>query len=383
MNTYIKTTAASVALVAVLLAPVSPGAITSGGIQSGASVAYAAETGQQLADGVYSLDYWFLKLNTDQVSVMQDYVVTPAKLIVENDKLTVEVTLKQSKEIIGFQINTGNGLVTPETVAENELANTRVVAFEIDDLDEKLEGWVKIYWQVSPTFLYDHEYDVELQLDVDSIEEWQEEQEPTEPVDPELPVEPELPEQPEPGTEEPVAPSPDFTDLTNHWAKSAIEQAVSKGIVNGYEDNTFRPNGQVSRAEFVAMLGRALPTTEDTYTYASFSDEQDIPAWVEPYLAPIAGAGIIGGYEDGTFRPSQRITRAELAVIIARAHQLETSPDAALTFADASDIPTWARAEVAAAHAAGLMNGREGNVFAPQVFATRAEAVSLILSLSN
>ncbi|MFS0723166.1 S-layer homology domain-containing protein [Paenibacillus sp. 1P07SE] len=382
MNTYIKTTAASVALMAVLLTPVSPGAAISGTNQQGPSIAYAAETGQQLADGVYSLDYTFLKHNTDQVSVMQDYVVTPGKLIVQNGKLTVEVTLKQSKEIIGFKIDTGNGLATPETVVENEQANTRVVSFEVDDLSEKLEGWVKIYWQVSPTFLYDHEYKVELQLDKDSIEEWQGEQEPTEPVDPE-PEQPTQPEQPAPGPEEPVAPSPDFTDLTNHWAKSAIEQAVSKGIVNGYEDNTFRPNGQVSRAEFVAMLGRALPANEEPSTYASFSDEQDIPAWVEPYLAPIAGAGIIGGYEDGTFRPAQRITRAELAVIIVRAHQLQTTPDATLTFADAADIPDWARAEVAAAHAAGLMNGREGNVFAPHVLATRAEAVSLILSLSN
>lgn len=174
------------------------------------------------------------------------------------------------------------------------------------------------------------------------------------------------------------APAPKFIDTDTHWAASLIEQAAKLGIVQGYEDQTFRPNGKVTRAEFAAMLGRALKWEQRTD--ADFADKDTIPQWARPYVSGAAGAGIIQGYEDGTFRPALEITRTELVVMIVRALALDVDPQAKASFADADRIPAWAEPYVAAAYDAGLIQGRGDGKFAPNDPATRAEAVKLILA---
>src|SRR5690606_29410011 len=87
------------------------------------------------------------------------------------------------------------------------------------------------------------------------------------------------------------------------------------------------------------------------------------------------------GYEDGTFRPSALITRAELATMLARALGLAHGHSGATTFADDDEIPSWARGAVSVLQENGLLNGRGDNRFAPNEPATRAEAVVLLLSM--
>lgn len=173
-----------------------------------------------------------------------------------------------------------------------------------------------------------------------------------------------------------------LTDVSAHWAAASIAEAVKRGIVTGYDDGTFRPDGQVTRAEFAAMLSRAL-NLEGVGEGLTFADSDRIPAWAKPFVAQAVRAGIIKGYDDHKFRPERNMSRAEVAVMIVRALELPTDPNAALTFADADQIPAWARPQVAAAYEAGLMQGRGGNRFAPQANATRAEAVALILAMLN
>ncbi|MEC0249184.1 S-layer homology domain-containing protein, partial [Paenibacillus chitinolyticus] len=84
-------------------------------------------------------------------------------------------------------------------------------------------------------------------------------------------------------------------------------------------------------------------------------------------------------YEDGTFRPGADITRAEMAVMAARALKLPAEPTAQTGFADDGDIPVWARGYIGAAAGMGLVAGREGGIFAPGDPASRAEAVTLLL----
>ncbi|ACT03722.1 S-layer homology domain-containing protein [Paenibacillus sp. JDR-2] len=176
--------------------------------------------------------------------------------------------------------------------------------------------------------------------------------------------------------------SREFTDVAaGFWAKDAITRAAQMGFVNGYPDGTFKPLKQVTRAEFVTMLARALelPVAEQQGT--DFKDNERIGNWAKPSIASGVAAGWIKGFEDGTFRPDLPITRAEMTVIVVRALKLDTAQDGQLAFADAASIPSWAKDAVAAAVKAGLVNGRGSNKFVPSDSANRAEAVTLILRM--
>lgn len=186
-----------------------------------------------------------------------------------------------------------------------------------------------------------------------------------------------------PGGKDPETPTPDIvlTDVDGHWASEAIQKAVKLKFINGYTDHSFRPNASVTRAEFAAMLARALQLEEKGD--ADFADIGMIPAWARPYIASVVNAGITSGFEDNTYRPAQAITRAEVAAMIVRAKKLPLESNAELSFKDADQIPNWAKPYVAAAFKAKLLQGREGGIFAPADQATRAEAATMILALLN
>ncbi|OZQ70038.1 hypothetical protein CA596_24380 [Paenibacillus odorifer] len=173
---------------------------------------------------------------------------------------------------------------------------------------------------------------------------------------------------------------PSLTDTGSHWAAAAIEKAVAGGFVSGYPDNTFRPNQKVNRVEFITMLARALQLPDSGNT-SSFKDSAKIPAWAKSFVAQAVALQIISGYDDGTFRPTQELTRTELAVMVVRALGITVDPKATLTFNDAKDVPAWAVPYIAAAADAGIVNGIGQNRFAPNQVASRAEAVTIILNL--
>src|SRR5690606_13346385 len=135
---------------------------------------------------------------------------------------------------------------------------------------------------------------------------------------------------------------PKFTDITEHWAKDAIEEAVARRIVNGYPDGTFRPEAIVTRSEFTVMMGRLLKAAGELNQSGelSFKDAASIPDWAMPYVADGVAKGYITGYGDHTFKPNGKITRLELVAMIVRAIGLPAS-DKELKFADASEIPAW------------------------------------------
>ncbi len=171
-----------------------------------------------------------------------------------------------------------------------------------------------------------------------------------------------------------------FTDTMNHWAKKSIEQAVKAGFVKGYDNGQFKPEKTVSRSEFAAMLARALNLKADS-NVLNFKDAAQIPDWAKDDIAKVFVAGIISGYNDQTFRPSAEITRAEMAVMAVRALGLALQDGSSLTFADTAQIPNWARSYVEAAFEADIVKGRSHNKYAPAATATRAEAVVIILKM--
>ncbi len=172
-----------------------------------------------------------------------------------------------------------------------------------------------------------------------------------------------------------------ITDIDKHWGYRYIDRLVGMGIISGYEDGTFRPEKTISRAEFAAIIAKARGLTLDSQAALTFSDAAAVPEWARPAIAAAVKAGVISGYEDNTFRPERQITRTELATMIVRAMKISPAASPELTFSDAGDIPVWARGYVATAVEQGIIAGRSGNNFGAQDNATRAEAATMVIKM--
>jgi hypothetical protein len=175
-----------------------------------------------------------------------------------------------------------------------------------------------------------------------------------------------------------------FNDIASHWAESNIELLTSKLIVEGMTDTTFEPDRNLTRAEFVALATRSfglVDVNDGTY----FSDVGR-GSWYSGMIAAAAKAGIINGYEDDTFRPNAPITREELAAIIVRAYRYaggSVNVDAAEQtkllsgWSDANEI-VWGQAEVAKAISAGFIQGMTDSTLETYGSATRAQTVTML-----
>ena len=125
-----------------------------------------------------------------------------------------------------------------------------------------------------------------------------------------------------------------FSDVTStHWAANYIGYMEQFGIVRGYNDGTFRPNAPITRAEFAAICCRFEQLTDGT---AAFTD---VPAshWAAKSIAYAATRGWVTGYADGTFKPGNNITRAEVAAVTCRL--LERSADKEYIRAHLKELP--------------------------------------------
>ena len=111
-----------------------------------------------------------------------------------------------------------------------------------------------------------------------------------------------------------------FPDVANHWSKDAVNDMASRLIVKGVDEAHYNPNAAITRAEFAAIIVRALglPENGKTVPYGDVKSSD----WFIGAVAKAQEYGIIKGYEDGTFRPSKTITRVEAMAMIARAMKL-------------------------------------------------------------
>lgn len=149
------------------------------------------------------------------------------------------------------------------------------------------------------------------------------------------------------------APGTTFTDVKNHANKTAIEALASRGIINGMSKDTFAPNKTMTRAEFAAIVTRALGLpAKDTKAFT------DVPSskWYAGYIGAANSSGIVNGVGSGKFNPDGTITRQEAAVMVARAAKLcglDTEMDAGATkdvlaqFGDYRSVASWAKESLA------------------------------------
>lgn len=180
----------------------------------------------------------------------------------------------------------------------------------------------------------------------------------------------------------PANPAAGFPDLAGHPANAEIVKAVELGVVLGYEDGMFRPDGGVTRAEFATMLMRALnPPNEGAPL--GFHDLNSIGDWAVTPVRQAVSLGIVNGYDDGTFRPHAGITHAEMIAMVIRASGLPTEEMGKTDFADDAEIPGWAKPSASKAQETGIIivGGLPEARFAPQAPTTRAEAASAIVRM--
>ncbi|WP_312123970.1 InlB B-repeat-containing protein [Lysinibacillus boronitolerans] len=162
-----------------------------------------------------------------------------------------------------------------------------------------------------------------------------------------------------------------FEDIENHWAQDMIEALATQGIIKGYEDGTFRPNESISRQHVASLFTRAFEF-EVIRPTAAFSDVAPNHMYYDAIMT-LQQAGIIDG-ADGAFRPTDNITRAQLAKILANTLQLKSEGKSSFKDVDSNH---WSVGYIAALERAEITLGDNGK-FHPEASVTRAQLAVFI-----
>lgn len=174
-----------------------------------------------------------------------------------------------------------------------------------------------------------------------------------------------------------------FTDITGHWAENEIRELAKDGVINGKSETEYAPEDSMSRAEFAALIRRALGLNASLYR-DGFGDVAS-NAWYANEIQAIADANIMNGDADGSFRPNDSISREEMAKVLVNAYKIKTGTSeigsAELSYTDNAEIAVWAAEYVSQAGELGLIKGMDDGSFAPKSSMTRAQGAAVIYRL--
>lgn len=174
-----------------------------------------------------------------------------------------------------------------------------------------------------------------------------------------------------------------FSDLKpNDWFYANVNNLIALRVVDGYSDGTFKPNKNITRAEFCKVILSALKGLSTTNTASSFKDIES--HWAQGYILKAQALGIVNGYADGEFRPNNNISRAEIAKIIFTARSLTSTAtagaaDSSGSFKDCTGH--WAENYIGSLRSTNIISGYQDMTFRPQNYATRAEVCKIIASM--
>lgn len=176
-------------------------------------------------------------------------------------------------------------------------------------------------------------------------------------------------------TEKPIErPTVKLSDISGHWAENDIVKLTELGAVSGYQDGSFKPNNSITRAEFISIVVRALGLEQKGKKV--FSDTQS--HWAKDVIATAYEHGIIQGYNETTFGVNDLITREQMAVIIVKALDIKSGDG--INFIDHENISSWAVDAIQKATSKRIISGYPNGSFQPKNFATRAEAIKVIVN---
>lgn len=172
-----------------------------------------------------------------------------------------------------------------------------------------------------------------------------------------------------------------YSDIASSWAAEDINLLADMGIVTGNPDGTFRPDNQITRAEIVTILVRMYDLDSDNMMI--FDDTKD--HWANGYISIAAALGYVNGFDAQHFGPDEQLTREQMAVMVARIAELkeDTSGSNPLSFSDKDGISSWALNAVTAVFQNGVISGYPDGTFRPTAEITRAEACHMIVNLMN
>jgi len=176
-----------------------------------------------------------------------------------------------------------------------------------------------------------------------------------------------------------------FSDLpSNHWAYEVVGELCQKGIIGGYPDGTFKPDNNITRAEFAKIIVKAKGLSEIKPDQPTFSDVTP-ESWCYGVVEAAAKDSLIKGYGNGIFKPNVFIARQEIAAILARAlgQEVEELCTSCMlsklnNFKDNQQISAWATQSVAIAVEKGFITGYPDGTIGPNKNATRAETCAMV-----
>ncbi|MBQ4899831.1 S-layer homology domain-containing protein [Paenibacillus sp. Marseille-P2973] len=179
-----------------------------------------------------------------------------------------------------------------------------------------------------------------------------------------------------------------FQDVEHHWAKEAVNDMGSRMVISGVGNGQFNPDKEITRAEFAAIMVRGLGLKAENNA-VSFSDVKSAD-WYSSFVGTAQSYNLINGFEDGTFRPTEKITREQAMVILAKAikltglnNSLQSSDNEELlgSFKDSSVISSWAAASIADCLQADIVSGRSDLRLDPKAPVSRAEVAVMVQRL--
>lgn len=162
-----------------------------------------------------------------------------------------------------------------------------------------------------------------------------------------------------------------FTTAKEDATTKIIELNKAAAYLSGYEDDTMRPDAEITRAEVSTILTKIIQSAPDATKPAVVTDASD--GWYKDYVTFALNKGLMNGYEDGTFRPNAKMTRAEFVTAIRKLTDPKTG---AIPFTDVGDH--WAATNIASGYINNLIKGYEDGTFRPDKTITRAEVASII-----
>lgn len=177
-----------------------------------------------------------------------------------------------------------------------------------------------------------------------------------------------------------------FDDVEHHWSRADVDDLASRLIVNGVSERSFAPDRPVTRAEFVSIVLRTLGLHEPKEKAAAEFSDIAASNWFRTDALTAVSYRLVSGYEDGTFKPTRTITRAEAMVLIARAMRIahlevisnQTEATKQLKgYSDQAAIGSWAREAAASSVRQGIIKGIDGRL-KPETLVTRAQTAAMV-----
>jgi hypothetical protein len=173
-----------------------------------------------------------------------------------------------------------------------------------------------------------------------------------------------------------------LSDISDNWAAKPIRTLADKGIIDGYPDGTFKPEQPITRAEFAKLIAKTFHYQPGNQGY--FPDT--IGNWAKTYISSVAAHKVMNAFSDGKFKPEERLSRAQMANMLARIVQLGKPEEKYDNWqASFSDVPAnnWAYQKIEIINRLELFPPSFKSEFHPEQAVTRAESAWMIEAAGN